>query len=55
MDGIKYNLTEQELRELREACRAMKLPWEAQAARPESARKLIEMYKTMLQMGIPLS
>ena len=45
---IKYNLTKAELRELKAACACMKLRYEAQAARPRIARKLISMYKAGL-------
>ena len=49
---IKYNLTKAELRDLKKACIYMKLSYEAQAARPETARWLLIRYHNDLAAGL---
>lgn len=44
-EAVKYNLTSEELSDLKKACKAMKLKFEAQAARPKVAKELIAKYK----------
>jgi hypothetical protein len=48
-EQIKYNLTDQELSDLRKACKKMNLKFEAQAARPKVAKELIKKYKEGLK------
>jgi hypothetical protein len=46
---IKYYLTDKEQKELRAACEYMNLRFEAQAARPKIARKLIFVHKKVIK------
>jgi hypothetical protein len=48
VNGIKYYLTKEELRKLKAACKYMNLAWEAQAARPQVALRLIRQYHGIL-------
>jgi hypothetical protein len=41
---VKYALTVTELRELKIVCKYCHLAWQAQAARPEVARRMIRAY-----------
>lgn len=46
-----FNLSSDEVRNLRKACAAMKLSFRAQAARPANARRLLDAYKVSVAKG----